>query len=47
MPSEALVVQGGDGVADSFDFHHAEAAAAKGVETVIVAKRGDILLQAL
>ena len=38
---------GGDGIADPFDFHDAEAATAKGVETVIVAKRGDILLQTL
>ena len=38
---------GGDGVADAFDFDDAEAAASEGVEAVIVAKGGNVLLETL
>ena len=34
-----------DGIADAFDFHDAEAAAAEGIEAVIVAECGDVFFK--
>ena len=36
---------GGDGIADAFDLDDAEAAAAEGIEAVIVAESGDVLFE--